>query len=66
MKYILSLFLVALLAGCAPVYYASPVVYAPAPVQMYYAPPPVYVPSCSFVDQWDAVYYAWRRVQVCR
>jgi hypothetical protein len=73
MKSIMALALVALLSGCAPVYYApyAPVGYAPQPVyappvvQMYAPAPPVYVPTCRLVDRWDPVYYAWRRTQVC-
>ena len=69
MKSIMALVLVALLAGCAPVYYApayAPVpVYAPPVLQMYAPAPPVYVPTCRFIDRWDPVYYAWRRMQVC-
>lgn len=68
MKSIMALVLVALLAGCAPVYYAPAYapVYAPPVVQMYVPVPPVYVPTCSVLDRWDPVYYVWRRVQVCR
>jgi|688.fasta_scaffold511249_3 hypothetical protein len=69
MKSIMALALVAFLTGCVPMYYPTayynPVTYAPA-IQMYPTVAPAYVPVCNLVNQWDAMNYMWRSVQVCR